>query len=867
MNDPVRQLTVTEWEERIKTVPEGFRDECRFLRDTIPGGVPYLFSPYEYSCKGDKLLRRLKYDSSFEALRLWAFLFSEKDRLFLAKENNSKIITLMKDLGQTAILSYAFKGQLSFYADELWWAPCFAEETYLLDEAAKLGATEELCYVRAALGAMVTQDYFPAPDICIAGVGACCDDFSAVMQLIEGLGIEVFWWEMVSRRTKPCFNTNEEFSKTPFGNVEYQSIAIDFLREQFKGIVKRLEQVTGTDCTEEMLNGSILLFNKLRGMVAKLRDLVYLADSPPLPGLEMYMAEFVTIHTCSEPVECFNVIQGLIDLVEKRLKNSESPFESSKPYRVYWMYPATDASLITLLEDMGGCITGTDYFINHSFLSLRTDTDPLTAIAENCMDDRLLCSPTERVKRIIEDVKKYRAEGILMSGIFGASHCAWDVSALQDLVQKELDIPVLTFDVPYSPGRYNEQVVTRMQGFIELIKSRRNTEEATTAIIKQEIETDEEVILDYFKNSMSVEADAVRVDKNKGKGVVGIYCEYTPRDLIMAANAYPVCLCGSNRRTIPSSETVLPSNLCPLIKSSFGYILTGRCPFFMVSDLVVAETTCDGKKKMYELIADKKPQHILELTQKVNEEAAWLHWLDEVKSLKITLEKTYNTSITDQKLRNAIEVMNAERILLTRAMYLGAEKPSVVTGLELARLRYRVSGLEQHQRMLQNFLLMAKRRKSSNNLPFKNNRPRIIVSGCPMSEGTLKVIELIEEAGGVVVAQETCSGLKPLLPVEDYLENDPLEAIARKHFRIPCSCMTPNKGRLKLLQKFAEDFKADGVVDLVWQACHTYNIEAFSVSNFVRDELGLSYLKVETDYSNSDRERLLIRIQTMLELI
>ena len=861
MKDTAERLTVQQWETRIREIPKEFRENCRFLRNVVPGGVPYLFTPYEYSCRGDLLLRRLKFDSSPEALRLWAFLFSEKDRLFLAKENGLKIVSLMKDLGQTAVLTYAFPGQLSFYADELWWAPCFAEETYLLDEAARLGATSELCYVRAALGAMVTGDYFPDPDLCIAGVGGCCDDFSAVMQLIQALGKDVHWWEMVSRREPPFYKTAEDFEETPFGHVQYQKSAVPFLRTQFSAIVRRMEKLTGVQCTEEMLKGSVSRFNRLRAHVAALREMVYSADRPPLPGLEMYLAEFIAIHTCSEPDECFPVLEGLIDVAEKRLKRNKSPLEGEKPCRVYWMYPSTDASLITLLEDMGGCIAGTDYFINHAFLPLRDDTDPLTAVAENCMDDRLSGSPSDRVKRIIEDVKKYRSEGILMSGIFGASHCPWDVSALMDSVKKELDIPVLAFDVPYSPGRYSEQVVTRMQGFVELIRSRRMGS-ALSASLPSGIpgKNREEIVLDYFKNSMSVESDEVRKLKRQGIGVAGIYCEYTPRDLILAAGALPVCLCGSSGRTIPSAESILPSNLCPLIKSSFGYILTGRCPFFTVADLVIAETTCDGKKKMYELIADRKPQHILELTQKVNENEAWLHWLTEVRKLKKYLEEFYGTVITDEKLRDAIRRMNTERELLREAMYLGACDPPVVSGMELARLRYRVSGLDFHGRMLREFISMTRERT-----PAETGQPRIIVSGCPMSEGTLKVIELIEEAGGVVVAQETCSGLKPLMLVEE--TGDPLEAIARKHFRIPCSCMTPNTGRLELIEVLSRDFNAHGVIDLVWQACHTYSVESHSFGRYVRESLGLSYLKVETDYSQSDRERLLIRIQTMLEMI
>ena len=86
MKDDVRRIGVLEWEERMPQVPEEYRARCTFLRELVPGGVRYLFSPYEYSCRGDTLLRRLKFDSSLAALRLWAFIFSEKDRLFLAKE-------------------------------------------------------------------------------------------------------------------------------------------------------------------------------------------------------------------------------------------------------------------------------------------------------------------------------------------------------------------------------------------------------------------------------------------------------------------------------------------------------------------------------------------------------------------------------------------------------------------------------------------------------------------------------------------------------------------------------------------------------------------------------------------------------------
>ena len=97
--------------------------------------------------------------------------------------------------------------------------------------------------------------------------------------------------------------------------------------------------------------------------------------------------------------------------------------------------------------------------------------------------------------------------------------------------------------------------------------------------------------------------DYAEAAKAPGRPVVGIMCEFTPREIILAAGAVPVCLCGGSAATIPAAEEHLPANLCPLIKSTYGYHVTGRNPFLKWADLVVAETTCDGKKKMFELMA------------------------------------------------------------------------------------------------------------------------------------------------------------------------------------------------------------------------------------------------------------------------
>jgi benzoyl-CoA reductase/2-hydroxyglutaryl-CoA dehydratase subunit BcrC/BadD/HgdB len=268
---------------------------------------------------------------------------------------------------------------------------------------------------------------------------------------------------------------------------------------------------------------------------------------------------------------------------------------------------------------------------------------------------------------------------------------------------------------------------------------------------------------------------------------------------------------------------------------------------------------------MFEILAERKDTHVLELTQKVEEDEAFGHWFDEIKKLKKKLESKFKVEITDEKLREAIKQMNYERSLLVKAQQLGKQKPSIVSGKELSLLRYRVSGFPDHLRMLQKFIEKIEERAAGGYTFASEHSPRVLLTGCPTAQGTEKVIEIIEESGGVVVVQEACSGIKPIeKPVSE--KGDPLEAIARKFFNIPCSCMTPNKGRTDLIKRLASEFKANAVIDLVWQACHTYNIESYFIERFVRNEIGIPYLKIETDYSNSDREQLRVRIQTLLEI-
>lgn len=374
--------------------------------------------------------------------------------------------------------------------------------------------------------------------------------------------------------------------------------------------------------------------------------------------------------------------------------------------------------------------------------------------------------------------------------------------------------------------------------------------------------------LEKLKQRSEQNVLAINKAHDAGKKVVGHYCLYSPSELALAAGAIPVPLCGTRNDPIAAAEEVLPRNLCPLIKSSFGFAVTDTCPYFAVSDLLVGDTTCDGKKKMFELIEEYKPIHVLQLPQNQDPETALPFWKNELQLLKERLENELGAAITEQGLRDAIKLMNRERLLLKRLMDLARQKPSPITGMQLLEIKFKLGFFpdkEEGLALVEEIVGELEALAASGHAAHAEDAPRILLTGVPVGLGSDKVVKLIEECGGVVVCFESCGGYKKIYVVDE--DADPMDALAEQYLSTPCSVMSPNTGRYTLLSQLVESFSVQGVVDLTWQACHTYNVESYSIKKHVKEQQVLPFLQIETDYSDSDLEQLKVRIEAFLEII
>lgn len=359
----------------------------------------------------------------------------------------------------------------------------------------------------------------------------------------------------------------------------------------------------------------------------------------------------------------------------------------------------------------------------------------------------------------------------------------------------------------------------------------------------------------------------MKAHKDNGGKIVGTYCSFIPTELIIAAGAIPVTLCATSEEPIAAAEEHLPSNICPLIKASYGFALTDTCPYFYFSDFIVGETTCDGKKKMFELMNDIKDTYVMQLPSS-RDEIALTMWESEIKKFWKKLEDFYGVTITEEDVKKAILQKNAERDLVLEYLDLGKLNPSPISGYELGTKLDTLSfipSMEERCKQLRERIDEVKADWEANYKGKVSRKPRILITGCPNGGVRDKTIKVLEELGADVVAFDACNSNREKIEKVD-TTLPVTEALAKKYLNINCSVMSPNTNRLKFISDMIDDYQVDGVLEIILQACHTFSIESYNVKKSVLAK-GIPYLKVETDYSKADVGQINTRLEAFLETI
>jgi benzoyl-CoA reductase/2-hydroxyglutaryl-CoA dehydratase subunit BcrC/BadD/HgdB len=377
--------------------------------------------------------------------------------------------------------------------------------------------------------------------------------------------------------------------------------------------------------------------------------------------------------------------------------------------------------------------------------------------------------------------------------------------------------------------------------------------------------------MNYF-NFVVSEVHGLRIQeldehKQKGGKVLGTFCVFVPDEVILAANAIGVGLCGGSQFWIEDGEKVMPRNICPLIKAFVGAKVGGTCPYVQSCDMLVGETTCDGKKKAWEILNEYVPVHVMDLPQmKRNKDYAM--WMDEIKIFIEEVEKLTGNKITVESLKKAIDLCNRKRRALKRLYDFRKYTPSPISGLD-SLLISQIAFYDDPERFTQKLEELCDELEERVKTMKPTGKKRIMITGTPMAIPNWKMHSIVESLNAEIVVEETCTGTR-------YFENEVsdegnsieelVKNLADRYLQINCACFTPNEGRCEDILKYTDQYKIDGVLYYNLSFCHTYSVEYGKVEKALKDK-GIPVMMIETDYSTEDSGQIKTRVEAFLEMI
>ena len=358
--------------------------------------------------------------------------------------------------------------------------------------------------------------------------------------------------------------------------------------------------------------------------------------------------------------------------------------------------------------------------------------------------------------------------------------------------------------------------------------------------------------------------------QEKGGKVFGTFCVYVPDEIVFAADAIATGLCGGSQFWVPGGEKVLPTNTCPLIKASVGARLDRTCPFFRIADMYVGETTCDGKKKAWEILAEDVPVYVMDLPQ-MKRAKDIEKWAEEIKAFKAVVEKETGNEVTAEKLGAAIKMINDKRRALARLYDFRKNEKLPISGkdcLLISQIAF-YDDPARFAQMTNRLCDELEKRVAEGVSVFAEGTKRIMLTGTPLAIPNWKLHNIIETSGGAVVCEEMCTGTRYFERLVDETKEtveDQIEALADRYMGINCACFTPNAGRIDDIIRLAKEYKVDGIIDVNLKFCNLYDTEGYFVERALK-EAGIPVLGIETDYTDSDAQQLRTRVSAFIEML
>ena len=367
-------------------------------------------------------------------------------------------------------------------------------------------------------------------------------------------------------------------------------------------------------------------------------------------------------------------------------------------------------------------------------------------------------------------------------------------------------------------------------------------------------------MIGVFQDAVRRRQEVIQEHRVPGQRVIGWMCSYVPEEVIYAAGMYPVRVWGGEEPT-SHADSYLHVNMCSLVRSTLEQALRGKYDFL---DGFITLNTCDNIRRLYDVWSEYQKTHfthIMSLPHKVTENSIG-YFTSEVARLKEGLEAAFDISITHDSLLGAIEVYNKSRSLLRQLDELRKREHPPITGAEL--LDVVLAGMilprDRYNNLLEDLVGALEGEKATNG----NGGTRLLLVGSELDSS--EFLRLIEESGGMVVADDLCTGSHQywnLTPAG----SDPLRALAQRYLERPdCPRMHPSEGRLERIRGMIRDYSVEGVVMAPISFCKLHCEGGVDLSHILK-AAEIPYLSITREYNLTSAGQIKTRVESFTDII
>lgn len=350
---------------------------------------------------------------------------------------------------------------------------------------------------------------------------------------------------------------------------------------------------------------------------------------------------------------------------------------------------------------------------------------------------------------------------------------------------------------------------------------------------------------------------------NGGGRIIGTYCSYVPEEMVVAAGLMPFRIRAVGNDSTELADVYLTHINCTFVRHSLNMALNGEYDFL---DGIVTTTCCDHVRRLYDNLKRKETFpfiNMLSVPRKNTEfQVEWYY--QELLKFKHALENQFSITINKDQIKEAIQIQNESRRLQKRLFMFRKEENPPITGAEA--LAVSVSGtampVAEYNKLLKKLLDELSDVRSE-----RNYRARLLILGGILDNP--EYIQLIEDQGGLVVADSLCFGSRLFWEEVDETEDDPLKALARYHITHRPSCPHLLGGRAKhtdLIKDMARQFQVDGIIMERINFCDNWGFEKYMLRKTLKEE-GIPFLILDREYHHSSIGQMKTRVQAFIETL